>query len=47
MNFICPPEEARRRLKRVADMGFEEILIGSQFGMLDEIERVRDFLDQN
>jgi hypothetical protein len=25
-------------------MGFEEILIGSQFGAIDEIERVRDFL---
>jgi len=44
VNFICPPEEARRRLKRVADLGFEEILIGSQFGEVDEIERVRDFL---
>jgi alkanesulfonate monooxygenase SsuD/methylene tetrahydromethanopterin reductase-like flavin-dependent oxidoreductase (luciferase family) len=43
-NFICPPEEARRRVKRVEGLGFEEILIGSQFGALDEIERVRDFL---
>jgi len=25
-------------------LGFEEILIGSQFGAIDEIERVRDFL---
>jgi hypothetical protein len=25
-------------------LGFEEILIGSQFGALDEIDRVRDFL---
>jgi alkanesulfonate monooxygenase SsuD/methylene tetrahydromethanopterin reductase-like flavin-dependent oxidoreductase (luciferase family) len=44
VNFICPPEEARRRIKRVEDMGFDEILIGSQFGAVDEIERVRDFL---
>ena len=44
VNFICPPEEARRRLKRVEQLGFEEILIGSQFGVIDEIERVRDFL---
>ena len=44
VNFICPPDEARRRIKRVAAMGFEEILIGSQFGAIDEIERVRDFL---
>jgi hypothetical protein len=44
VNFICPPDEARRRIKAVEDMGFEEILIGSQFGAIDEIERVRDFL---
>jgi alkanesulfonate monooxygenase SsuD/methylene tetrahydromethanopterin reductase-like flavin-dependent oxidoreductase (luciferase family) len=45
VNFICSPEEARRRIKRVEQLGFEEILIGSQFGALDEIERVRDFLE--
>ena len=44
MNFICLPEEARRRIKRVEQMGFDEILIGSQFGVIEEIERVRDFL---
>jgi alkanesulfonate monooxygenase SsuD/methylene tetrahydromethanopterin reductase-like flavin-dependent oxidoreductase (luciferase family) len=43
VNFICPPEEARRRIKRVEEMGFDEILIGSQFGAIDEIERMRDF----
>jgi alkanesulfonate monooxygenase SsuD/methylene tetrahydromethanopterin reductase-like flavin-dependent oxidoreductase (luciferase family) len=45
VNFICRPEQARRRIKRVADVGFEEILIGSQFGAIDEIERVRDFVN--
>jgi alkanesulfonate monooxygenase SsuD/methylene tetrahydromethanopterin reductase-like flavin-dependent oxidoreductase (luciferase family) len=45
--LICPPEEARRRIKHVEQMGFDEILIGSQFGALDEIERGRDFLGQN
>jgi alkanesulfonate monooxygenase SsuD/methylene tetrahydromethanopterin reductase-like flavin-dependent oxidoreductase (luciferase family) len=45
VNFICSPEEARRRIKRVEQSGFEEILIGSQFGAIEEIERVRDFLD--
>ena len=45
VNFICSPEEARRRIKRVEQLGFEEILIGSQFGSIDEIERVRDFLN--
>ncbi|HTV89542.1 MAG TPA: LLM class flavin-dependent oxidoreductase [Stellaceae bacterium] len=44
VNFICPPAEARRRIKRVEALGFEEILIGSQFGAIDEIERVRDLL---
>jgi alkanesulfonate monooxygenase SsuD/methylene tetrahydromethanopterin reductase-like flavin-dependent oxidoreductase (luciferase family) len=44
VNVICPPEEARRRIKRVAELGFEEILIGSQFGAVEEIARVRDFL---
>ena len=44
VNFICPPEEARQRIKRVAQMGFDEILIGSQFDAIEEIERVRDFL---
>ncbi|MBV8888175.1 MAG: LLM class flavin-dependent oxidoreductase [Alphaproteobacteria bacterium] len=45
VNFICSPDEARQRIKRVEQMGFEEILIGSQFGAIDEIERVRDFLN--
>ena len=45
VNFICPPDEARRRIKRVKEMGFDEILIGSQFGAIDEIERLRDFLE--
>jgi alkanesulfonate monooxygenase SsuD/methylene tetrahydromethanopterin reductase-like flavin-dependent oxidoreductase (luciferase family) len=44
VNFICPPAEAKDRIKRVADLGFEEILIGSQFAAIDEIERVRDYL---
>ena len=44
VNFICSSEEARRRIKRVEELGFEEILIGSQFGAIEEIERVRDFV---
>jgi alkanesulfonate monooxygenase SsuD/methylene tetrahydromethanopterin reductase-like flavin-dependent oxidoreductase (luciferase family) len=43
VNFICPPDEARRRIKDVEARGFDEILIGSAFDALDEIERVRDF----
>jgi hypothetical protein len=45
VNFICSPDEARERIERVEDMGFDEILIGSQFGAIDELERVRDFLN--
>jgi len=44
VNFICSPDEARRRINRVKEMGFDEILIGSQFGAIEEIERIRDFL---
>jgi hypothetical protein len=46
VNFICSPEEARRRIKRVEQLGFEEILIGSQFAAIEEIERVRDFVKE-
>jgi hypothetical protein len=38
------PRAGGGALKRVEQMGFEEILIGSQFGAIDEIERVRDSL---
>ena len=44
VSLICPPDEARRRLKRVAGLGFDEILIVSQTNSLEEIERARDFL---
>src|SRR5580658_8217982 len=27
-SLICPPDEARRRLQRLQDMGFDEVLIG-------------------
>jgi alkanesulfonate monooxygenase SsuD/methylene tetrahydromethanopterin reductase-like flavin-dependent oxidoreductase (luciferase family) len=43
-NLICPPDEARRRMRRLVDLGFDEVLIGSHYGELDEVERVRDFI---
>jgi alkanesulfonate monooxygenase SsuD/methylene tetrahydromethanopterin reductase-like flavin-dependent oxidoreductase (luciferase family) len=43
-SLICPPDEARRRLQRLVDMGFDEVLIGSHYGELDDVERVRDFV---
>src|SRR3954447_18264991 len=43
-NLICPPEEARRRMRRLIDIGFDEVLIGSHYGELDDVERVRGFV---
>jgi len=44
VSLICSPDEARWRLKRVAGLGFDEILLVSQTNSLEEIERARDFL---
>jgi alkanesulfonate monooxygenase SsuD/methylene tetrahydromethanopterin reductase-like flavin-dependent oxidoreductase (luciferase family) len=44
VSLVCPPDEARQRLKRLEGLGFDEILLVSPGGRLDEIERVRDFL---
>lgn len=44
VSLICPPDEARRRLKRVEQLGFDEILLVSQTNSLGEIKRARDFL---
>jgi hypothetical protein len=40
----CTPDEARVRLKRIEQLGFDEVLVVSPGAVLDEIERVRDFL---
>jgi hypothetical protein len=42
--LVCPPDEARRRLKRIEQLGFDEVLLVSHAGVLDDIERARDFL---
>ena len=42
--LVCPPEEARRRIKRMEALGFDEVLLVSPAGVLEEIERARDFL---
>jgi alkanesulfonate monooxygenase SsuD/methylene tetrahydromethanopterin reductase-like flavin-dependent oxidoreductase (luciferase family) len=44
VSLICPPGEARRRLKRIKELGFDEILLVSHAGVLEEIERARDFV---
>jgi len=42
--LVCPPDEARRRLKRMEQLGFDEVLLVSHYGVLDELERVRDWV---
>jgi alkanesulfonate monooxygenase SsuD/methylene tetrahydromethanopterin reductase-like flavin-dependent oxidoreductase (luciferase family) len=42
--LTCPPDEARRRLQRIEQLGFDEVLLVSQTGELADIERARDFL---
>ena len=44
VSLVCPPDDARRRLKRIEQIGFDEVLIVSPASSLDELERVRDFL---
>jgi alkanesulfonate monooxygenase SsuD/methylene tetrahydromethanopterin reductase-like flavin-dependent oxidoreductase (luciferase family) len=43
-SLVCPPDEARKRLKRIEQIGFDEILLVSHTSVLEDIERVRDFL---
>jgi alkanesulfonate monooxygenase SsuD/methylene tetrahydromethanopterin reductase-like flavin-dependent oxidoreductase (luciferase family) len=43
-SIICPPDEARQRIKRIEQLGFDEVLLVSHHGVLEDIERVRDFL---
>jgi alkanesulfonate monooxygenase SsuD/methylene tetrahydromethanopterin reductase-like flavin-dependent oxidoreductase (luciferase family) len=43
-SLVCSPEEARRRMKRFEQIGFDEILLISPTGVLEDIERARDFL---
>ncbi len=44
VSLIGPSDEVRRRLKRIEQIGFDEILAVSPAAALDDIERVRDFL---
>jgi hypothetical protein len=43
-SLVCPPDEARRRLKRFQDIGFDEVLLVSPGSVLEDIERARDFV---
>jgi alkanesulfonate monooxygenase SsuD/methylene tetrahydromethanopterin reductase-like flavin-dependent oxidoreductase (luciferase family) len=44
ISLVCEPPEARQRLKRLEQLGFDEILLVSSNDALDQLERVRDFL---
>jgi alkanesulfonate monooxygenase SsuD/methylene tetrahydromethanopterin reductase-like flavin-dependent oxidoreductase (luciferase family) len=44
VSLVGTPEEARQRLKRIEQIGFDEVLALSPAGALDQIERVRDYL---
>ncbi len=44
VSLICSPAEARQRFKRIEQLGFDEVLLVSHLGVLEDIERVRDFL---
>jgi len=43
-SLVCPPDEARRRLKRIEHLGFDEVALVSHTGVLEDLERARDFL---
>jgi len=44
VSLVCSPDDARQRLKRIEQLGFDEVLAVSPGGALDQIERVRDYL---
>jgi alkanesulfonate monooxygenase SsuD/methylene tetrahydromethanopterin reductase-like flavin-dependent oxidoreductase (luciferase family) len=44
VSLVCLPDDARPRLKRIEQIGFDEVLLISPASALDELERVRDYL---
>jgi alkanesulfonate monooxygenase SsuD/methylene tetrahydromethanopterin reductase-like flavin-dependent oxidoreductase (luciferase family) len=42
--LVCAPDEARRRLKRMEQLGFDEVLLVSHYGEFEQLERARDLL---
>ena len=42
--LVCPPDEARRRLRRMEQLGFDEVLLVSHYGEFEQLERARDLL---
>jgi alkanesulfonate monooxygenase SsuD/methylene tetrahydromethanopterin reductase-like flavin-dependent oxidoreductase (luciferase family) len=43
-SLVCPPDEARRRLQRMQDLGFDEVLLVSHASVLEDLERARDLV---
>jgi alkanesulfonate monooxygenase SsuD/methylene tetrahydromethanopterin reductase-like flavin-dependent oxidoreductase (luciferase family) len=44
VSLVCLPDDARQRLKRLEQIGFDEVLLVSPGNALGELERVRDYL---
>ncbi len=44
VSLVCLPDDARQRLKRLEQIGFDEVLLVSRDNALGELERVRDYL---
>ncbi|MBV8935666.1 MAG: LLM class flavin-dependent oxidoreductase [Alphaproteobacteria bacterium] len=42
--LACPRDEARRRLRRMQELGFDEVLLVSHYGILEELEEVRSWV---
>ena len=43
-SLVCAPDEAGRRMRRFKDIGFDEVLLVSHDGVLEDIERAREFV---
>lgn len=44
VSLICAPEEARRRLRRIEGIGFDEVLLISHHGVMEDLERAREMV---
>jgi alkanesulfonate monooxygenase SsuD/methylene tetrahydromethanopterin reductase-like flavin-dependent oxidoreductase (luciferase family) len=43
-SLVCPPDEARQRIRRMQQIGFDEVALVSHSSVLEDIERVREFV---
>jgi alkanesulfonate monooxygenase SsuD/methylene tetrahydromethanopterin reductase-like flavin-dependent oxidoreductase (luciferase family) len=42
--LVCSRDEARRRVKRMEQLGFDQVLLVSHYGALEELEEVRSWV---